>query len=798
MKMRKRYPLNDGWLFTETYSEKLRTMEGLADLTPVRLPHTVRLLPYNHFSQQDYQMLSGYARVLYIPASWKGKRVAVAFDGAAHNVVVYLNGQKLAEHNTGYTAFTVELSDRLFYGQDNLLTVKLDSRTSLDTPPFGKVVDYMTFCGIYREAWLEITERTHIADVFVQADMDGSVQCAVASECAAGHIILARVSDRQGNVLAQGTVDTGQGVVRLKVPGIRPWDIEHPALYDMEVTLLYGETIVDRTQVRFGFRRVEFRADGFYLNGKKVKLRGLNRHQSYPYLGYAAPAQAQIHDADILKYELGCNAVRTSHYPQSQHFIDRCDEIGLLVFTELPGWQHIGGTAWKQQAVENVREMVLQYRNHPSIFLWGVRINESPDDDAFYAQTNRVAHELDPTRPTSGVRCIKKSSLLEDVYAYNEFVHTGNNRGCETKENVTPDMAKGYLISEHNGHMYPTKPFDDEPHRLSQAMRHAKVIQDVMAQEDIGGCFGWCMFDYNTTRDFGSGDRICYHGVMDMFRNPKLAAAVYASQSNEHPVLEVSSTMDIGEHPGGAVGTIVVFTNAEAVRLYRNEELVGTYYPSRDYSSMLHPPILVEDTVGELMERYEGFSKEVSEVVKEVLRGISKHGQWGLPAELLEKARWLERTGGITHDEIIRLYNSYMASWGGESVVWRFEAVKEGKVVQIRTLAPSETMHLEAEADALTLTEGDSWDMASVRIRAVGEYGNVLPYCTRSVVLRAEGAVELIGPDHVPLSGGMTGCYVRTVGQAGTGVLTVAADGAAPVTLRFTVLKAEMGEELRP
>ena len=151
----------------------------------------------------------------------------------------------------------------------------------------------------------------------------------------------------------------------------------------------------------------------FYLNGKKLRLRGLNRHQSYPYVGYAAPASMQIFDADILKKELGVNAVRTSHYPQSQDFIRRCDEIGLLVFTEFPGWQHIGDEEWKRQAVQNLKEMIVQYRNHPSIILWGVRINESQDDDVFYRETNRVAHELDDT--FHKVYC-KRNRMVFDRY----------------------------------------------------------------------------------------------------------------------------------------------------------------------------------------------------------------------------------------------------------------------------------------------------------------------------------------------------------------------------------------------
>ena len=147
----------------------------------------------------------------------------------------------------------------------------------------------------------------------------------------------------------------------------------------------------------------------------------MNRHQSYPYIGYAAPESLQREDARILQEELHCTAVRTSHYPQSQYFLDECDRRGLLVFTELPGWQHIGDDNWKDAACEMLREMLLQNRSHPSIILWGVRINESVDDDTFYTRTNKIAHQLDPSRATSGVRYLEKSHLLEDVYAYNDF-----------------------------------------------------------------------------------------------------------------------------------------------------------------------------------------------------------------------------------------------------------------------------------------------------------------------------------------------------------------------------------------
>ena len=787
----KRYPLNDGWYFTEQFTRQLTTLEKPEpELVPVRLPHTVKLLPFNDFSEQAYQMVSGYLRFLVPPESWRGQRVRVVFEGAAHQARVYLNGQLLAQHACGYTAFTVDLTDHLHWQGTNNLTVELDSRENLDVPPFGNVIDYLTYGGLYREVFLEVGGPALIEDLCVRADMDGSVQCLPDCRNAEGLTLRLAVCNESGEELVCQETGAEEPEVLLQLEHPELWDCEHPTLYRLKATLLQGEEALDEHIVRFGFRRVEFRPDGFYLNGKRVQLRGLDRHQSWPYLGYAAPARAQRLDADILKYELGCNAVRTSHYPQSHHFIDRCDEIGLLVFTEIPGWQHIGGEHWKAQALENTREMVLQWRNHPSIFLWGVRINESVDDDELYRKTNEIAHQLDSTRPTGGVRNFPHSHLLEDVYTYNDFSHHGPNRGCAPRKVITREGGKGYLISEYNGHMFPTKAYDCEEKRLEHALRHARVVSDAASQPGIGGSFGWCMFDYNTHRDFGSGDRICYHGVMDMFRNPKLAAAVYASQQEMTPVLEISSSMDIGEHPAGALGTVAVFTNADQIRLYRNDLLVGSFSPSADYAGLAHPPVLIEDTVSGLLERQEGMSPRTASMVREVLLATAMYGS-ALPLSVLLKAAYLMGIKGFTREQGVDLYNRYVASWGGQVARWRFDAVKNGQVVASTVRCPGDTLALEVCADTDTLTDGPSWDMATVRIRAVDEYGAVRTWCSRSLSLRAEGAVELIGPASVPLSGGMAGCYLRTRGEAGTGRLTIEMEGAAPVTLSFQVSKQE-------
>ena len=787
----KRHPFNDNWYFTQKFDPRLTALVAPEpDLEPVRLPHTVQWLPFNEFSEQAYQMVSGYLRFFTPPVIWRGKRIRVVFEGAAHDARVYLNGKLLARHSCGYTAFTVDLTDHLTWNKPNNLTVELDSRETLDVPPFGNVIDFLTYGGLYREVFLEVGGPGFIDDLCVRADMDGSVCCLPRCEDAAGLTLSLSVCNASGEELAHWTGDAGTWEALLSVTNPVLWSCEHPVLYFLKATLLDGGTVVDEHTVRFGFRRVAFRPDGFYLNEKRVQLRGLDRHQSWPYLGYAAPARAQRLDADILKYELGCNAVRTSHYPQSHHFIDRCDEIGLLVFTEIPGWQHIGGEDWKKQALVNTEEMVLQWRNHPSIFLWGVRINESADDDPFYRSTNEIAHRLDPTRPTGGVRNFARSHLLEDVYTYNDFSHHGNNRGCAARKTITRERNKGYLISEYNGHMFPTKACDWEEKRLEHALRHARVVSDAAREPGIAGSFGWCMFDYNTHRDFGSGDRICYHGVMDMFRNPKLAAAVYASQQEDVPVLEVSSSMDIGEHPAGVLGTIAVFTNADRVDVYRNDLPAGSFPPAADYDGLVHPPVLIEDTVSGLLQQQEGMDRRTAVMVRDVLLGAAQFGS-ALPLSVLLKAGYLMACKGFTREEGLRLYNRYVASWGGQVVHWRFDAVKDGNVTASTVCCPGEKLILQVQADTHHLVDGPSWDMASVRIRAVNEFGAVRNWCSRSLCFHTEGAVELIGPAAIPLTGGMAGCYLRTRGTAGEGRLTIAMDGAEPVTLTFQVTKAE-------
>lgn len=808
--MTHRLYLNDDWLFTEQFEDSLVAPEYPENtLQPVRLPHTCKETPFHYFDESLYQMVSGYRRHLLIPKDWQGKRILLTFEGAAHDSTVFCNGKKVGEHHCGYTAFTVDLTDNVLYGQDNLLCVRLDSRENLNVPPFGYVIDYMTYGGIYRDVRLEVKEKVSLSDIFVHTAIDfrsSPVTAQITSEITlteSDENVTIRqyympkstaAAQESWRLLCEQTVSTDVSCdkefsLTATITAPLLWDTEEANLYILKTQLLYQDnTILDETETRFGIREAVFKKDGFYLNGRKLRIRGLNRHQSFPYVGYAMPKSMQRLDADLLKKELGLNAVRTSHYPQSHYFLERCDELGLLVFTEFPGWQHIGDDAWKAQAVANAEDMIRQYRNHPSIILWGIRINESPDDDAFYEKTNAVAHKLDPSRPTGGVRAMKKSHLLEDVYTYNDFLHDGEMPGCDPKKKVTSDMEKPYLISEYNGHMYPTKAFDNEERRSEHAIRHANVLDAVAGQPDIAGSFGWCMFDYNTHKDFGSGDRICYHGVMDMFRNPKLAANIYACEQEQTPVLEITSSMDIGEHPGCNRGNIYILSNAYSVKMYKNDRFIKEYLPGMSpYKHLKHGPILIDDFIGDSFAQNERFrpkhAKEITDAMNLVARGSLNH----IPKRLYLTALKLLLIYHIDFAEVTRLYTKYIGDWGGTATVYRFDAIKDGKVIKSVTKEPVREIRLEAEADHTILTEQHSYDVALVRIRAVDDHGNVLPFYQEPVRLITEGDISIIGPDTIALQGGMGGTYVKSLGRSGQGALLLQSLTAGEVRIPFQI-----------
>lgn len=747
---------NAGWIFHVGFDEGL--LGALRQGRVVRLPHNAVDLPFSYFDETAYQRAFTYQRTLAWSADFEGREVSLVFDGAMADARVYLNGTLIAAHRDGYTPFEARLSGLLRLGE-NLVTVRIDGRENPEIPPFGGQIDYLTYAGLYREVWLRVTDRVSIERIKIEtgdvlADAKSvSVRCDVRNaEAGGGGVLTGRLIDAGGREIARAEAPLAGDAVTLRMAGltgIAVWDTDDPALYTMEVTLdCRGGS--DRLAPHFGFRTAEFTETGFRLNGRDLKIRGLNRHQSYPYVGYAMGRRTQERDAEILRHELKCNLVRTSHYPQSTWFLDHCDRIGLMVFEEIPGWQHIGGEIWQRESIENVRRMIRRDWNHPSIVLWGVRINESPDCHDFYRETNRVAHELDPTRQTGGVRCITDSELLEDVYTMNDFELgaeelPGANRGrvpLRAQAEVT-GLAHPvpYLVTEFNGHMHPVKRSDPEMRQVEHVTRYLQVLNVAYGDPRISGCIGWCMADYNTHKDFGSGDRICYHGVLDMFREPKFAAQVYASQGDpaQGIVLKPVTYGTRGERNIGGVLPLIVLTNCDEVELRYGDAPAKRAAPDRDaYPYLPHAPAVFD---------HRHFSSD-------------ELGRWGM-------------------------------SWQSLALSGLIAGVR---VKEIRMAADPVPARLEVAPDAVELLASEK-DAVRVIVRARDQAGSLLPFLTDSVHVRVEGPARLIGPDSLTLSGGTTGFWLESIGEAGPVRLTVASPRFATVHLD---LKATAGARHAP
>ncbi len=778
--------LDNEWEFVPVWSDSFRDGKGTGEA--IRLPHTVKEVPLHEADPASYQMVCGYRHKLIVPPGAEGKRIILQFDGCAHIAEVFVNGKKCAEHRCGYTAFRTDITDLVNPEEENWIAVRLDTTENPEIPPFGFVMDYLAFGGIYRDVWLDIRNQTYLKDVYLRTKkIDQIIAETEIAGNAEGLDILLCIRDAEGAAVLEERWPASEHSHACTINHAHLWSMEDPYLYQAELSLRRGEEVLDTVDQHLGIRTITTDQNHILLNGKPVFLRGLNRHQCYPYLGYAASESLQREDARILKEELQVNAVRTSHYPQSQYFLDACDEMGLAVFTEIPGWQHISSDQkWRDQCVSNTKEMVLQYRNHPSVFLWGVRINESLDDDELYRKTNACAHELDPDRPTSGVRYLEKSHLLEDVYAFNDFSYNGTSAGVRPKEKVTPDGNKPMLISEANGHMFPTKPYDRWQRRQEHALRHARVLNDAMQDGMHAGCFQWCMFDYPTHQDFGSGDRICYHGVMDSFRNPKPAAALYASQGESEPVLEVCTPMDIGDYNAGQIGEIYAFTNAEEIRLYKNDQFVKSFR-SEGWNGLAHGPVKIDDLIGELIKENEHFPETEAKLIHDCLLAAKEKGMSNLPLSIKLKLLYAMKHYHLTMEDGYRLFGTYVGNWGGKATIWRFDAVSHGKVIKSVVKTPDSRLHLEVKNSNPCLHEGGTYDMSAIRIRLLDSNDNLASYAQLPVRFSTEGPIEIAGPDVAVLEGGMSGTYVRTTGAKGNAVLHIETDQTAPVSVSFII-----------
>jgi len=730
-------PINRNWRFSPKATEAARASAfDDSKFARVTVPHTNLRVPWHSFDEKSYEFVSIYRRRFRLPAGARGKRVFVDFEGVMTASTVWLNGAKLGEYKGGFTPFSFELTQNVNFDGENLLAVEVDSSERPDIPPFGYEVDYLTFGGIYREVSLRIVPHTFIENIFAQPKNVLSGKPAVDVQCwlesgskslEEGLTLAAFLYDGD-KLLAKATKEIPGGEDQGNVPRtltldnlgeISLWDLKSPKLYRVEVQLLEGGRIHDSDSRRIGFREARFTPEGFKLNGTVIKLRGLDRHQTFPWVGQAMPGRVQRRDAIVLRKNLHCNIVRTSHYPQSRHFLDACDDLGLLVLEEIPGWQYIGDQAWQDISVDNVSRMIRRDWNHPSIILWGVRINESRDNHDFYVRTNALAHKLDTTRQTGGIRYFQESEFLEDVFTMNDFGWP-----------LMPPNHPLYLNTEFAGHTYPTKTIDNVERLREHTIRHARVHDQLASNPQYAGGIGWCAFDYNTHANFGSGDRICYHGVTDIWREPKPAAGFYRSQCDpeEEIVLAPAFHWARGDESIGFT-TALVSSNCERLKFSVGNGPAVEADPDRaQFPHLKYPP----------------FTANLTNIRED----------WG--------------------DLRIEGYI------GGKKVI---EKTMSGKGLDQKFAVLADDASLMA----------DGADTTRVVLRVTDEFDAIRPFAADPIRFELTGPAELIGDNPFTLVGGTGAVWIRAGEQAGKVRLTAHHPylGARSIDIEVTPAPAE-------
>lgn len=619
---------NDGWLFIRQDSANAEKI--LPGIIPnhkweeVTLPHSAFIEPLVATDMQ-WTGICWYKKLYRPDRRQKHKHTGLLFDGAMHDAIVYLNGAEVARHTGGYLPFYVNLTDDLEYGRENEILVRLDNRENPHIPP-GKSLrelDFLWYSGLYRNVSLYVTDRLHItAPPETHTTLGGGILTGVrdVSRESATLALSVHVSNddhiprlfRMKNTLLDAAglevasslseltdLEPGEGVrlmTRMIVMQPALWTPSTPFLYTLRTELISEKSgVIDSRETRTGIRSVRITPEkGMLLNGEQVMITGTNRHQEYPYVGYALSDNASYRDAFKIR-EAGFNLVRCSHYPPAPAFLDACDELGILVIDAIPGWQFMGDSLFAEASLRDTRMMCRRDRNHPSVVMWESSLNETVMPVSFLSRLNQTVKEELPLG--NNLTCSWMDTICDVFIPARQHAEAprywkGYNKGkplfiCEYGDWEYYARNAGFSQTEFSD-LQPAernsrqRRSDGDRRMLQQAWNFQEARNDNL----YGPAFGdanWLMFDYKR----GYAPDIEASGIMDIFRLPKFAWWFYRSQTDNGPVCFIAH-----HNLPSSGNTVRVYSNADTVKLFRNDTLIAVQGPDTDNSAvnLHHPP----------------------------------------------------------------------------------------------------------------------------------------------------------------------------------------------------------------
>lgn len=657
---------NNGWLFSidkPVQDDCSSSSFNDKDWDKVTLPHTPRLEPL--VVNDQWQGICWYRKHFSISEKVTGKRIYFRFEGAMNVAEVWVNGKMMIKHIGGYLPFVIDVTDVAVIGDGNVIAVKLDNRDNLVTgpKPLAKL-DFNMYGGLYRNVWLISKEPIHISDPYLANKVAGggmfvtypnvdwtsatiNVKTHLENQTSAPTTVKLLVQLSHDNRVLRSEVIEGiyipaagdkevESSISIKRPNL--WSPESPYLYDIKATVVVNGEFIDEESQRIGLREFDFRDGKLFLNGYATFLRGVNRHQEYPYIGYALSDNDQYRDAMKIK-EAGFDYVRLSHYPHSEAFMDACDELGLVTIDAVLGWQYFGDSLFQQHVIETARQLIRRDRNRASVLAWEVSLNESGMSKAFMDTIHKVAHEEYPGKRfyTSGWK----------NYAYDIFLEARQHR----LGHKPFDGSKPYIVSEYGDWEYYAQNAglnQDSWGDLQQEERSSRQLlgagekrllqQAKNIQEAHNDNFNttasadgyWAMFDYNR----GYADDLESSGIMSINRLPKYAYYFFRSQRDNYaqsnlyscgPMAYIASNWT----PESSLD-VTVFSNCEKAELFLNGKSLGVQLPdsSAISNNLKHPPFTFK------VPQFEPGVLEVKGFVKNEVVALYKVSTPGEPKSL--------------------------------------------------------------------------------------------------------------------------------------------------------------------
>lgn len=606
---------NQGW----EYSRGVMIPWGVYPNIYVQKGDTIVDLPHS-FNAKDlmnddgyYRGEGSYTKRMMIPEEWKGKRIFVKFEGAAQVADVQVNFVDIFQHKGAYNAFAVELTDYLVYGKENYITVTCNN--AHDFSVATQSGDFNVPGGLYRDVWLEITDDVCISPLYYgsegvllhqkrvteqQAELQAEVhllsQSGSYNDCELQFALL----DAEGNTVATQrttTIYNDEATLNLTLDHPHLWNgQDDPYLYTMVTTLYRNGKEIDRVTEKTGFRYFSIDADkGFFLNGKHLKLRGICRHQDRPEIASALRREHHLEDLSFVE-EIGANAMRLAHYPQAHFMFEEADRRGLLVWEEIPFISFYSGHILDENLRLQLREMIIQNYNHPSIFCWGI-FNEVPGDHmAISSELNTIAHQLDPSRLTTSATCWEgEFNYITDLLGWNkyfgwydatvdqftEFFDKWHAENPQVKIGLS-EYGAGAAFSQH------ISQFNDEEDKRAgarsrwhpvekQTNYHRAHIRMIAERDYIWGSFVWNLFDFSSAmRREGDTNNLNDKGLVSFDRKRrKDAFYLFKANWNKQEKTVHLCSKDYTDRQE-SVTDIIAFTTAPNAKLYLNGKLIGT------------------------------------------------------------------------------------------------------------------------------------------------------------------------------------------------------------------------------